>query len=112
MRRDVTRSAGQLVLAHPVKVGFLGFNQVPLDRQLALGVFRTQRLELLHKLLGDPAIGIGKLWTRCQCRGTNPGQQETRTEVTALLSGELAFSSARVAIDSLDGLRECSPNGF
>jgi hypothetical protein len=61
VRRDITRSARQLVFPHLVKVRFLGLDQIPLDRQLGLGIISTQRLELLHKLLGNPAVGIGKL---------------------------------------------------
>ena len=34
------------------------------------------------------------------------------TEAIALLSGEFCFSSTIDAIDSLDDVLECSPNGF
>ena len=64
VRRDIICSARQPVPAHPVKVCFLGLDQVPLDRQLALGVLRTECMELSHKLLSDPAVRIGKLGTR------------------------------------------------
>lgn len=111
MRRDVTCSAGQLVLAHLVKVRFLGLHQEPLNGQFALGVLGAQRLKLLHKLLGDTAIGIGKLCHRSVPKNKH-ARGVARTELTALFSGELTFSSARVASDSLEGLRECISNGF
>lgn len=61
VRRDITRSTGQLVLSHPVKVRFLGLDQEPLDRQLSFGVLGTQHLQLLYKLLRNTTVGIGKL---------------------------------------------------
>jgi len=93
VRRDVARSARQLVLAHFVKVRLLRLDQEPLDRQLALGIIRTQRLELLHKLLGNPSVGIGKLFSqnksqfleRTRSTNTHRSDRSVERRITLLL---------------------------